>query len=101
MEKDLCVCEMVEVLNLPQARISQHLLRLRSEGIVDDNRESQWVVYSLNKDALKEKMDCLSSFFDSDILKVKYMPDEFDRLNHLECRGTLKEKLACTNSISI
>ena len=93
MTQDMCVCEMMEVLKIPQARISQHLLRLRSEGLVEDRRESQWVVYSLNKKNFKKKMTDLKRFFDSKPEKLKSMGEEFKRLKKLEDRGLLKKKL--------
>jgi len=92
-ERDMCVCELMEVMRVPQARISQHLLRLRSEGIVSDKRESQWVIYALNKDLLEQKLISLEKFMRGSASELDCMKDEFDRLNHIENRGLLSEKL--------
>lgn len=46
-EKELCVCELCEVLEEPQPKISRHLARLRDAGFVRDVRRGQWVFYSL------------------------------------------------------
>jgi len=100
-ERDMCVCELMEVMRVPQARISQHLLRLRSEGIVSDKRESQWVIYALNKDLLEQKLISLEKFMRGSASELDCMKDEFDRLSHIENRGLLSEKLAksCSGTV--
>ena len=45
---DLCVCDMVAVLGLPQSTISRQLMRLRHLGIVSDSRDGMWINYSMN-----------------------------------------------------
>jgi DNA-binding transcriptional ArsR family regulator len=47
---ELCVCELMAALELPQPKISRHLAQLRRSGIVSDRRDSQWVYYSLHPD---------------------------------------------------
>lgn len=44
---DLCVCELCEVMELPQPKISQQLAKLRDNGLVKDERRGQWVFYHL------------------------------------------------------
>jgi ArsR family transcriptional regulator, arsenate/arsenite/antimonite-responsive transcriptional repressor len=47
-EGRLCVCELVEALDLSQPLISRHLGQLRALGIVLDERRGQWVHYRLH-----------------------------------------------------
>ncbi|MDH4223684.1 MAG: metalloregulator ArsR/SmtB family transcription factor, partial [candidate division Zixibacteria bacterium] len=47
MNRELCVCELEAALNLPQSKISRHLMVLRSNGLVNDRRKGQWIFYSL------------------------------------------------------
>jgi len=55
-ERELCVCELVEVLQMPQGRISRHLAMLKGAGVVRDRREGTWIYYSLKEaDTLLEK----------------------------------------------
>jgi DNA-binding transcriptional ArsR family regulator len=44
---ELCVCELMQVLDMSQPRISRHLGVLKNAGLVDDRREGKWVYYSL------------------------------------------------------
>lgn len=50
-ERELCVCELIQVLEMSQPRISRHLSVLKNAGLVNDRREGKWVYYSLKKGA--------------------------------------------------
>jgi ArsR family transcriptional regulator len=50
--REMCVCEMVEALDLPQNLVSHHLRVLREEGLVRDRRDAQWVHYSIDRGCL-------------------------------------------------
>ena len=43
--REVCVCELVDALQQPQPKISQHLACLRSVGIVEARREGKWMHY--------------------------------------------------------
>lgn len=45
---ELCVCDLVEALRLPQPTVSRHLAQLRGCALIDDRREGQWVHYRLH-----------------------------------------------------
>ncbi|WP_263620880.1 ArsR/SmtB family transcription factor [Halobacillus litoralis] len=45
---ECCVCEFVDVLEMSQPSVSQHLRKLRDAGLVKEKRKGQWVFYSLN-----------------------------------------------------
>jgi len=47
-QKKLCVCELTEALDIPQPKASRHLATLRDAGMLDAERQGQWVYYSLN-----------------------------------------------------
>lgn len=45
---ELCVCELTQVLKLPQPKISRHLAMLRSSGLLIDRRDGKWIHYRLS-----------------------------------------------------
>ncbi|WP_272492994.1 metalloregulator ArsR/SmtB family transcription factor [Atopomonas sediminilitoris] len=47
-ERELCVCDLTDALQLAQPKISRHLALLRSLGLVLDRRQGQWVYYRIN-----------------------------------------------------
>ena len=52
LEGELCVCDLMEVLNLPQSTVSRHMARLKGADLVTDRREGKWVHYTLRETAL-------------------------------------------------
>ena len=51
-KQDLCVCELVDILNLSQPKISKHIARLRSINLVSTKRNEQYIYYSLDRNNL-------------------------------------------------
>jgi ArsR family transcriptional regulator len=47
--REVCVCEFVEILSLPQPKISRHLAYMRRARIVSARREGKWMYYSILK----------------------------------------------------
>jgi ArsR family transcriptional regulator len=50
-DEDLCVCEMVDALALPQYQISKHLTILKNAGLLQASRKGTWVYYRLDREA--------------------------------------------------
>lgn len=46
-QEELCVCEIMRALEMPQSTISRHMAYLKNSGWVNDRREAVWVHYSL------------------------------------------------------
>lgn len=54
-----CVCDLTDLLDAAQSRLSFHLKVLKDAGIVSDRREGRWVHYSLNTEAFGEVQELL------------------------------------------
>jgi ArsR family transcriptional regulator len=44
---ELCVCDLIDVIGAPQAKISRHLAYLRKAGLVRARKEGLWQYYTL------------------------------------------------------
>lgn len=63
-ERELCVCEIVEIIGMSQPNVSQHLRKLKSAGLVRENRKGQWIYYSLHlsdKPHIEQALHCIPS----------------------------------------
>ena len=49
-ERELCVCDVMVILQISQAKASRHLIYLKTSGLVKDRKNAQWVNYSLTRD---------------------------------------------------
>lgn len=47
-QQELCVCELCEVLEVSQSKLSFHLKTLKEAGLVRSRQEGRWIYYSLN-----------------------------------------------------
>jgi ArsR family transcriptional regulator len=47
---ELCVCDLIAVLQLPQSTVSRHLAHLKHAGWLSDRRVGVWIHYSLSRD---------------------------------------------------
>ncbi len=45
--REMCVCDLVDVLKVPQPTASRHLARLRRAGLVKVRKEGFWTFYAL------------------------------------------------------
>ncbi len=48
LEGELCVCEIMAALELPQSTVSRHLAYLRNSGWVQGRRQGGWIYYCLS-----------------------------------------------------
>lgn len=47
--RELCVCDLIGGLDLPQSTISRHLAILRKAELVCDRRQGIWMFYTINR----------------------------------------------------
>lgn len=57
-----CVCDLTDLLDAAQSRLSFHLKVLKDAGLVTDRRDRRWIYYSLNRDVFDE-LRALVHFF--------------------------------------
>ena len=63
LQRELCVCELMQVLNMTQSRISRHVNLLKQAGLVKDRREGKWVYYSVNSQSFNPYATALLNLF--------------------------------------
>lgn len=51
IEKECCVCELVHAFDISQPAISQHLKKLKSCGIITEDKRKNWIYYALNTES--------------------------------------------------
>ncbi len=61
-----CVCELTDIMDAAQSRLSFHLKTLKDAGVVTDRKEGRWVYYTLNRDTLDEIEALVGSFSRTD-----------------------------------
>lgn len=67
-EREMCVCQLIDVLPLSQPAVSHHLKILKLAEFVTDRREGKWIYYSLNQKQLEY---CQQAFTQSFVAPIK------------------------------
>lgn len=57
--KELCVCELQELLGLAQSTVSKHLKLLDEADLIQSRREGAWVIYGVSKASSSKHIDAL------------------------------------------
>lgn len=83
LHNECCVCEFVEIFEMSQPSISQHLRKLKDAGLVKEKRKGQWIIYFINKD---------SGFYDLIKDVATHLPDQREKLIQLEVQG---KRISC------
>ncbi len=47
---ELCVCDLMQALDMPQSTVSRHLAYLKKNGWLQDRRGGVWMYYALKED---------------------------------------------------
>lgn len=50
---ELCVCEIIDELDMTQSAVSHHLKILKNAELVEDRREGKWIYYRLHDDNMQ------------------------------------------------
>ncbi|MDE5412514.1 ArsR/SmtB family transcription factor [Alkalihalobacterium chitinilyticum] len=77
-ESECCVCEMVEIFEMSQPSISQHLRKLRDAGLVKERRKGQWIFYSLDE---------TNTYYPVIESLLKHVPSQREKIDQLEACG--------------
>ena len=65
------VGELEKIVGLSQSALSQHLARLRRDGLVNNRRHAQTIYYSLSDKAIEHVLKCLYDIYSPEEVHVK------------------------------
>ena len=85
---ELCVCELVDTLNLSQSVVSRHLAYLRNNQLVTAKREGAWMYYKINADTTTD-MTFLFQFMEQCIEGNSEISADLESLNRYKLNQSL------------
>lgn len=92
VETELCVCDLMAVLDTSQTKISRHLAYLKHADLVRDRKHAQWSFYSLIKeDAVK----FIQALVYEDLRQTEPYTADLKRLNERQSAGVENERICC------
>ncbi len=103
-QRSLCVCHIQEILDRSQVQVSQHLRRMKKDGLVEASRHHNWMIYSLPKKVppvLESHLRCLQdcvqteAVFKSDLLALKKVKADCDWIDEIVAQKAPEQMNCC------
>lgn len=91
---ELCVCELIHALALPQSKISRHLSTIRLNGLINQRREGQWVLYSFSSNLPSFQNEIIKMSFE-ELKSTQPFKKDRERLNKMTDRPAIER--GCCN----
>jgi len=89
---ELCVCDIMAVLDEPQSKVSRHLAYLKHSGFIQGKRMGTWMHYFL-KDSLDELVFAHLEFLKKEMSRLDWAKKDVEKMREVQA-----QKL-CDNSI--
>jgi ArsR family transcriptional regulator, arsenate/arsenite/antimonite-responsive transcriptional repressor len=95
--RELCVCDLENVLDIGQSKASRHLRYLLHAGLVEDRREAVWIYYRIAEDLGPAQLAVLDAV--PKLLDTNQMAELEQRLItwRKQICGTSRGKVVCTS----
>lgn len=88
-KKDLCVCEIREVIGLSQPTVSSHLKVLENSNLVTYSKDGKWINYRINieiDERMKQILDTIAEVLKAD-KKIKEDKTKIDGIDRKKICG--------------
>ncbi|ACB84344.1 ArsR/SmtB family transcription factor [Natranaerobius thermophilus] len=91
-QQSMCVCELSEVLDMSQPRVSQHLRTLKEVDLVYEERQGFWTYYKLDLDEMHKVLKEFHDFLGADLNEIEGYEEIHHRLVNLPPKEEIKNK---------
>ena len=84
MERECCVCEVMQAIQISQSRASRNLNALHNAGL---RRDGLWALYSIDEEGLKEQYTSILGAIKSSLTGSELATGDIERLKKAERVG--------------
>ena len=94
---ELCVCQLIALLELAPSTVSKHLSILRSARLVDSRKEGRWMYYSLSREFRTPAAGRILALLFKDMESTKRIAEDRKLLKKIDDEGVeaLCRRLFC------
>ncbi len=82
LERECCVCEVMQALDITQSRASRNLGMLEDAGLVKSRRDGLWVVYSVDEQTTNSCAVPLVELLRGSLVNEEVILQDKERLKH-------------------
>ncbi len=87
LERECCVCEVMQALDISQSRASRNLSALHNAGFLNLRKDSQWSLYSIDKEGMRDYLRDLVEVVNKALEGNKVAVLDLERLQKAERVG--------------
>ena len=96
-EQPLCVCELADILKMPQSSVSSHIQVIRRAGMLDCERREKWLYYRVNE-LMRPPLEALRTHFNIDAASHRITASDAQRMTK---RLSVREKSCCPAPVEL
>jgi len=82
LERECCVCEVMQALDISQSRASRNLGILQDAGFLEARRNGVWIVYSVDWQAANRYATSLAKLLKDSPISNEVLAQDRERLSH-------------------
>jgi len=82
LERECCVCEVMQALDISQSRASRNLGILQEAGFLKEKRDGVWIVYSVDWQTANRYATSLAKLLKDSPVSNKVLEKDKKRLRH-------------------
>jgi len=82
LERECCVCEVMQALDISQSRASRNLGILEDAGFIKSRREGLWIIYSTDKQTMNRYAASLVEMLRGSLTDEELISQDRERLSH-------------------
>ena len=87
LERECCVCEVMQALDISQSRASRNLSILQNAGFLKARRDGLWIVYSMDWQTANRYATSLAELVKDSPLSSEVLEKDKERLKHAKRMG--------------
>ena len=80
---ELCVCQLIALLDLAPSTVSKHLTILRAARLVDSRKDGRWMYYRLSKEFRAPSAGKIIALLCKDTAKTRQMVEDRKKLKQI------------------
>lgn len=84
--RELCVCEIEEILGVTQSNVSRHLNKLSNANIINYYRSAKYVYYKINEDIFIE-FPFIIEIIKKEVMKLEICQKDYEKLKEYDSSG--------------
>ena len=87
LERECCVCEVMQALDISQSRASRNLGILEDAGFLKARRDGAWIVYSVDRETANRHAASLAKLIKNSTLNSEVVEKDKERIKDAKRMG--------------